>query len=126
MKDLLLKTAQQTGIADADGVVVVTHALTEEGGEALARQLEQAGLVAEAIHGNKSQNARTRALSRFKDGEARGLVATDVTPASASSASCSARCARSRYPWLPRTESPRRGGAYSTTPLPRGQPPQRA
>jgi ATP-dependent RNA helicase RhlE len=44
----------------------------------LAEQLEDAGLAAVAIHGNKSQAARQRALNDFKSGKARVLVATDV------------------------------------------------
>ncbi len=44
----------------------------------LARQLELDGLSATAIHGNKSQGARTRALAEFKSGEVRVLVATDI------------------------------------------------
>jgi ATP-dependent RNA helicase RhlE len=40
--------------------------------------LDRAGIHAEAIHGNKSQNARQRALSNFKTGETRVLVATDI------------------------------------------------
>lgn len=44
----------------------------------LAQQLEQDGLSAAAIHGNKSQGARTRALADFKKGVIRVLVATDI------------------------------------------------
>ena len=44
----------------------------------LSKQLEQDGLSAAAIHGNKSQGARTRALADFKKGEIRVLVATDI------------------------------------------------
>ena len=44
----------------------------------LAKQLEQDGLGAAAIHGNKSQGARTRALADFKSGDIRVLVATDI------------------------------------------------
>ena len=44
----------------------------------LAKQLEQDGLSAAAIHGNKSQGARTRALADFKKGDVRVLVATDI------------------------------------------------
>src|SRR3989440_12214673 len=50
----------------------------KHGANRLAQQLERAGIEADAIHGNKSQNARTRALSRFKDNELRVLVATDI------------------------------------------------
>lgn len=44
----------------------------------LARQLSRAQLPAEAIHGNKSQTARTRALDNFRDGKTPILVATDI------------------------------------------------
>ncbi|MEZ5558067.1 MAG: DEAD/DEAH box helicase [Pseudomonadales bacterium] len=51
---------------------------TKHGANKVAKQLETAGIGAEAIHGNKSQNARQRALQRFKAGEAWVLVATDI------------------------------------------------
>lgn len=44
----------------------------------IAKQLSRGTLKAEAIHGNKSQTARTRALKNFKDGRTRVLVATDI------------------------------------------------
>jgi ATP-dependent RNA helicase RhlE len=44
----------------------------------VVRQLARDGVPAEAIHGNKSQNARTRALERFRTGAGRVLVATDI------------------------------------------------
>jgi ATP-dependent RNA helicase RhlE len=57
---------------------VLVFARTKHGANRLAQQLERDGVEADAIHGNKSQNARTRALSRFKDNELRVLVATDI------------------------------------------------
>jgi ATP-dependent RNA helicase RhlE len=51
---------------------------TKHGANRVAKKLEGAGIAAEAIHGNKSQNARTRALARFKAGDAWVLVATDI------------------------------------------------
>ncbi|MGO4699717.1 DEAD/DEAH box helicase [Dyella sp. 2RAB6] len=51
---------------------------TKHGADKLVRYLETAGLRAAAIHGNKSQNARTRALSDFKTGRVTVLVATDI------------------------------------------------
>ncbi|HEY0504444.1 MAG TPA: DEAD/DEAH box helicase [Lysobacter sp.] len=51
---------------------------TKHGCNRLAEQLEDAGLVAVAIHGNKSQAQRQKALNQFKAGKARVLVATDV------------------------------------------------
>jgi ATP-dependent RNA helicase RhlE len=44
----------------------------------VARKLNSAGISAEVIHGNKSQNARISALEKFKQGEVRVLVATDI------------------------------------------------
>ena len=51
---------------------------TKHGANKLAAQLAKAGVDADAIHGNKSQTARTRALERFRTGEGRVLVATDI------------------------------------------------
>ncbi len=51
---------------------------TKHGANKVARKLENAGIGAEAIHGNKSQNARQRALQNFKNGDAWVLVATDI------------------------------------------------
>jgi len=51
---------------------------TKHGANRVARQLERARLRAEAIHGNKSQSARERALGNFKSGQTRVLVATDI------------------------------------------------
>lgn len=51
---------------------------TKHGANKVARQLEMAGIDAEAIHGNKSQSARQRALGNFKDGKTWVLVATDI------------------------------------------------
>ncbi len=51
---------------------------TKHGCNRLAEQLEKSGLQAVAIHGNKSQAQRQKALSQFKAGKARVLVATDV------------------------------------------------
>jgi ATP-dependent RNA helicase RhlE len=57
---------------------VLVFGKTKHGCNRLAEQLEDAGLAAVAIHGNKSQAARQRALNDFKSGKARVLVATDV------------------------------------------------
>lgn len=51
---------------------------TKRGANRLAQQLEKGGITAAAIHGNKSQNARNRALDGFKDGSTPVLVATDL------------------------------------------------
>jgi ATP-dependent RNA helicase RhlE len=57
---------------------VLVFTRTKHGANRLAKQLEQDGLSATAIHGNKSQGARTRALADFKSGDVRVLVATDI------------------------------------------------
>jgi ATP-dependent RNA helicase RhlE len=51
---------------------------TKHGANRLAEQLNKDGITATAIHGNKSQGARTRALADFKAGRVRVLVATDI------------------------------------------------
>ena len=51
---------------------------TKHGSDKLVRHLEKSGVRAAAIHGNKSQNARTRALADFKNGRVEVLVATDI------------------------------------------------
>jgi len=51
---------------------------TKHGADKVVKDLEKANVKAEAIHGNKSQNARQRALNNFKDGKIRVLVATDI------------------------------------------------
>jgi ATP-dependent RNA helicase RhlE len=57
---------------------VLVFARTKHGANRLAEQLEADGLKSAAIHGNKSQGARTRALEGFKNGSVRVLVATDI------------------------------------------------
>lgn len=57
---------------------VLVFTRTKHGANRLARQLEQDGISSTAIHGNKSQGARTRALAEFKQGSVRVLVATDI------------------------------------------------
>lgn len=57
---------------------VLVFTRTKHGANRLAEQLETDGIAAAAIHGNKSQGARTRALSDFKQGAVRVLVATDI------------------------------------------------
>ena len=57
---------------------VLVFTRTKHGANRLVKQLELDGLKSAAIHGNKSQGARTRALSAFKSGEIRVLVATDI------------------------------------------------
>ena len=64
------------GSSDWQQVLVFTR--TKHGANRLAEQLERDGFSAAAIHGNKSQGARTRALADFKRGAVRVLVATDI------------------------------------------------
>jgi len=57
---------------------VLVFTRTKHGADRLSKQLSADGLDAAAIHGNKSQNARTKALADFKSGKIRVLVATDI------------------------------------------------
>jgi len=57
---------------------VLVFCKTKHGANRLAQQLSRDGVNADAIHGNKSQNARERALEQFKEGKVRVLVATDI------------------------------------------------
>src|SRR5699024_6037073 len=57
---------------------VLVFTRTKHGANRLSQQLEKDGLSSAALHGNKSQTARTRALSGFKSGSVRVLVATDI------------------------------------------------
>jgi ATP-dependent RNA helicase RhlE len=59
-----------------DRVLVFTR--TKRGADRVCRQLGQAGIAADALHGNKAQNARVRALDAFRNGSVRVLVATDI------------------------------------------------
>jgi len=67
-----------TLIKQGDWRQVLVFTRTKHGANRLAKQLEQDGLTTAAIHGNKSQAARTKALAGFKAGEVRILVATDI------------------------------------------------
>ena len=57
---------------------VIVFSRTKHGANRIAQQLEKRGVDAAAIHGNKSQGARQRALEGFKSGRTRVLVATDI------------------------------------------------
>jgi ATP-dependent RNA helicase RhlE len=73
------KRALLTHLISSNGweqVLVFTR--TKHGANRLTKQLIEAGISAAAIHGNKSQGARTKALAQFKAGEIRVLVATDI------------------------------------------------
>ncbi|AKS42052.1 DEAD/DEAH box helicase [Wenzhouxiangella marina] len=65
-------------IGDQNWQQVLVFTRTKHGANRLAKQLTADGLPAAAIHGNKSQGARTRALAEFKSREIRVLVATDI------------------------------------------------
>jgi ATP-dependent RNA helicase RhlE len=71
--NLLLHLLKDRAIVSA---LVFTR--TKYGADRVARILSKSGIKAEAIHGNKSQNARQRALSNFKDRKIRVLVASDI------------------------------------------------
>ncbi len=72
-KHLLAKLLENTDITSA---LVFTR--TKHGADKVVRDLKRENVVAVAIHGNKSQNARQTALAQFKDGTARVMVATDI------------------------------------------------
>nr|WP_311529824.1 DEAD/DEAH box helicase [uncultured Ralstonia sp.] len=65
-------------VRDNDWHQVLVFTRTKHGANRLAEQLTRDGISSLAIHGNKSQSARTRALSEFKAGTLRVLVATDI------------------------------------------------
>lgn len=72
-KSLLAHLLQDANIKSA---LVFTR--TKHGADKVVKDLVRIGIKTEAIHGNKSQNARQRALSNFKDGTTRVLIATDI------------------------------------------------
>lgn len=72
-KNLLIHLLKDTAIVSA---LVFTR--TKHGADIVAKVLNKADIFAEAIHGNKSQNARQRALNNFKAKKTRVLVATDI------------------------------------------------
>ena len=57
---------------------ILVFTRTKHGANRLAEQLDKDGITSSAIHGNKSQGARTKALADFKSGKVRVLVATDI------------------------------------------------
>ncbi|CAH6796664.1 ATP-dependent RNA helicase RhlE [Vibrio chagasii] len=65
-------------IKDNDWRQVLVFSKTKHGANKLARFLDEQGITAAPIHGNKSQGARTKALENFKTGKVRVLVATDI------------------------------------------------
>ncbi|HLV14043.1 MAG TPA: DEAD/DEAH box helicase [Xanthomarina sp.] len=71
--DLIIKL-----ISDGDWKQVLVFTRTKHGANKLCKNMISAGITAAAIHGNKSQAARTKALAGFKSGTIRVLVATDI------------------------------------------------
>src|SRR5690606_4688036 len=71
--DLIIKL-----ISEGNWQQVLVFTRTKHGANRLAEKLEKAKITSAAIHGNKSQGARTKALSGFKAGKVRVLVATDI------------------------------------------------
>ncbi|MFT5512867.1 MAG: ATP-dependent RNA helicase RhlE, partial [Bacteroidia bacterium] len=65
-------------IKDGNWQQVLVFTRTKHGANKLAEKMGKNGIVAVPIHGNKSQNARTKALADFKKGKVRVLVATDI------------------------------------------------
>ena len=65
-------------LTEAEVKRVIVFARTKHGADRVTKNLEMDGIAAEAIHGNKAQNARQRALKGFRNGQVRVLVATDI------------------------------------------------
>ena len=72
-RDFLTRLLDEPDLAR---VIVFTR--TKRGADQVVKRLARDGISAQALHGNKSQNARQRALESFRDGRARVLVATDI------------------------------------------------
>jgi len=72
-RDMLIELFGDAALAR---VIVFTR--TKRGADRVAKALDEAGVDASAIHGNKSQGQRERALGAFRAGETRALVATDI------------------------------------------------
>ena len=70
---LLAQVLSESGV---DRALIFTR--TKHGADRVVRGLEDAGIAADAIHGNKSQGQRERALAGFRNGKVRTLVATDI------------------------------------------------
>lgn len=75
--DLLLDIMQQRAQGNP-GELSLVFSRTRHGARKLAKKLSQAGINADAIHGDKTQAARQKTLDRFRDGKSSVLVATDV------------------------------------------------
>ncbi len=77
--DAGVKSARLAHLLDTpDFQKVIVFTRTKRGADRVVKQLGRGGVAAEALHGNKSQNARQRALDNFREGRSRVLVATDI------------------------------------------------
>ena len=65
-------------LKDKDIKTALVFTRTKHGADKVVKDMHKIGITAEAIHGNKSQNARQRALKNFKDRTTRVLIATDI------------------------------------------------
>ena len=65
-------------VTEPEAKRVIVFARTKHGADRVTQNLAKDGIAAEAIHGNKAQNARQRALNAFRNGHVRVLVATDI------------------------------------------------
>ena len=77
-KQALLTLSLQAGLASREIEKTLVFTRTKHGADRVVRHLVAAGISAAAIHGNKSQAQRTRALDGFRKGEVPVLVATDI------------------------------------------------
>jgi ATP-dependent RNA helicase RhlE len=77
-KQALLTLALRKGFQSGEMERVLVFTRTKHGADRVVKKLAQSGIPANAIHGNKSQPQRERALDEFKNGRAKILVATDI------------------------------------------------
>jgi ATP-dependent RNA helicase RhlE len=77
-KQALLTILLREGFASKEMDRVLVFARTKHGSDKVVKKLVNAGIKANAIHGNKSQPQRERALNEFRDGKVRVLIATDI------------------------------------------------
>jgi len=77
-KQALLTLALRKGFKSGEMERVLVFTRTKHGADRVVKKLAQSGIPANAIHGNKSQPQRERALDEFKNGRAKILVATDI------------------------------------------------
>ena len=77
-QNLLLDLIKEHQDSSKNNELSLVFSRTKHGAKNLARKLSSAGIEADSLHGNKSQNARQKTLDLYKKGEVRVLVATDV------------------------------------------------